>query len=109
MKKILIGCLSILFSMVVIAIGSYIYLKSGENKAFVRDDHQNRELIEYYHVDLNTLQLAIKEDGRKKYIKHPACCLNYKIAILENELVFDRDDSGYILLNGESFKIEYLD
>ena len=109
MKKTIIGFGGVVFIALLAIVGAYINLKWGEDKEFIRDAYNDKQLVEYYHVDLNISRLSIITDGNKRWIKHPICCLPYYPSILDNEIVFDRSNSGFLLVNGESFKIENID
>lgn len=109
MKKSLFFTIAVLFVMFLLTVGAYLYLIKGENKKIIRDSFNDRQLVEYYHFDLNILRLSIVSDGNDRWIKHPKCCLTYSHHILDNEIVFDRANIGFLLVNGKSFKIEYLD
>lgn len=100
---------SIILAICSVAIGMFWgneWLIQSETKEFVKDEHNNRKLIEYFNVDTNELHLKLIEDGNSEWIKHPNCCMEYDGHILSNEIKFDRNDHNSLLVNGQVFPIE---
>lgn len=96
---VLIGLLGILFL-------GYLWVIFFESKKFLKDEFNNRKLIEYWDMDTNDLRLKLIEGGESRWIKHPECCMKYEGHILSNTIKFDRNKSDILIVNGKAFKIE---
>jgi hypothetical protein len=104
-KKVII----IVLAVCGVAIGmffNYGWLTSGETKEFVKDEYNNRRLVEYFNVDTNELKLELIENGDSRWIKHPNCCMEYVGHIPSNKIKFDRNDNNSLVVNGKAFMIE---
>ncbi len=96
----------LIFTTILVAIVAYIILIQGENKEFIKDQYDDKTLVEFFNVDTNELRLQIRSKDDEKWIQHPVCCLPYEEHIPSNEILFDREKSDYLIVNGEPFKIE---
>ena len=81
-------------------------LTSSETKEFVKDEYNNRKLVEYFNVDTNELKLKLIEGDNSRWIKHPSCCMEYSGKVSSNEIKFDRNNNNLIVVNGKTFTLE---
>ena len=84
----------------------YKQLKTYEIKQFIKDEYNNKKIIEYFNIDTNELRLKITEDNNFRWIKHPNCCTEYYEHIPTNTIKFDHVSENLLIVNGKTFVIE---
>ncbi len=112
-KGFLIG--TVLLGLIVSISAIFFFYKRGCSATYwlnpdriclVRDELENRLLVEYFDADTNELLLYIQQGGNDLLIEHPhGRVKNYSTNIRSNEIRLDPLDSRYILVNGERFEI----
>ncbi len=107
-KKVIVISLT-LFTVILIIIGLFFghlwIITNGDTHKFVKDEYDNKILIEYFNIDTNELRLEIKENGKSFWINHPECCMKVSSHIPSNDIKFSRDKDNVLIVNGEEFEI----
>jgi hypothetical protein len=100
--------ISLTIAPILLAIAAYLILIQGENKEFIKDQYDDKTLVEFFDVDTNELRLQIITEDDEQWIQHPVCCKTYEDHIPSNEILFDRENKDYLIVNGESFRIQFI-
>lgn len=107
-KKFFIGLGIMFLSSVLVVIFLVTWLYKTEHKECIKDEYDGRVLVEYYDIDTNIAKLEFIENGESKWIKHPNCCMEMSPLICGDEIKLDKGDENKIIVNGESFLIEFI-
>ncbi len=87
--------------------GGCAFVANPDVKCRVLDRRASTELVEYFNVDTNDLRLFLKSDGESVEITHPfGKVTNFDPKIDSNVIKFDKNDSGFLIVNGERFQVE---
>ncbi len=81
-------------------------MQSKEIQIFIKDEYNDRKVVEYFNIDTNELKLEFIEGSNSSWIKHPSCCMEYNDHVPSNEIRFNQDDNKLLIVNGKAFTIE---